>query len=138
VTDADVSGWTLRAFKDYVERLLHEADRRYEERFQGQEKAVSAALAAAAEATSKAETNAERWRNNANEWRAAMTDRERNFMSRDQANSMFDAIEKQIMDLKKSRDSAEGRLGGVSAGWGYLAGLVGVVVAILTLIVRLN
>jgi len=55
----------------HLEEISNERDRRYEQRFQAQEQAISVAEAAA-----------ERWRLNANEWRSAMTDRERNFFSR--------------------------------------------------------
>lgn len=51
---------------------LRDADRR----------AVELALSAAKEAVSVAEVNADRWRASANEWRGAMSDRERDFMSR--------------------------------------------------------
>lgn len=59
------------SIKEYVDR-----------RFEEQEKAVKAALASAETAVNKAEVSAERWRNNANEWRGAMADRERDFLSR--------------------------------------------------------
>ena len=134
-TAKDPSGWSTDTLKAYVERITHEADRRYEQRFEAQEKAVHAALASAALAVERAEVNAERWRNNANEWRSAMTDREKNFMSRDQADSQFDALEKQLVDLKKSRDASEGRMGGLSAGWGYLVGAVGLVGALISIII---
>jgi hypothetical protein len=68
--------------KEYVEAMIAAADRRYEDRFNAQEKAVNAALAAAEKAVATAETNAEKWRMNANEWRAAMNDRERQFLSK--------------------------------------------------------
>jgi len=55
----------------HLEEVSNERDKRYEQRFQAQEQALNVAEAAA-----------ERWRLNANEWRAAMTDRERNFFSR--------------------------------------------------------
>ena len=81
------------SLKEYIEQLVHASDRRYEERFlsqekavrealSAQEKAVSAALAAAEKAVAVAETNAEKWRANANEWRKAMDDREREFLSK--------------------------------------------------------
>ena len=61
-----------------------------------------------------AETNAEKWRSNANEWRAAMTDREKNFATRAEFSSM-----------KERLDKAEGGAIGASALWGYLIGLIG-------------
>lgn len=57
--------------KEYFEKILAEKD-----------KALNAALASAKEAVTIAETNAEKWRNQANEWRGAMSDREKNFVTR--------------------------------------------------------
>lgn len=57
--------------KEYFEKL-READ----------QKAVDIALAAAKEAVGVAEKNSEKWRDNANEWRGAMTDREKSFATR--------------------------------------------------------
>jgi len=74
----DKSDWTL----DTLKILMDERDRRYGEISAAKEKAVEAALAAASKAVEVAEQNAEKWRMNANEWRAAMTDRERNFLSK--------------------------------------------------------
>lgn len=50
---------------------MGEQEKRYEQRFKAQERAVQVA-----------ETAAEKWRNQANEWRAAMLDRERTFFSK--------------------------------------------------------
>jgi hypothetical protein len=79
--------------REYFQALREADDRRYLElrdaqekavvaALAAQEKAVNAALAAAEKAVAVAETNAEKWRMNANEWRAAMNDRERQFFSR--------------------------------------------------------
>lgn len=59
------------SLKEYFERILAEKD-----------KAITAALAAAKEAVGVAEKNAEKWRDQANEWRGAMTDREKKFITR--------------------------------------------------------
>lgn len=56
---------------DSLRELMEEQEKRYEQRFAAQEQAVKVA-----------ETSAEKWRNQANEWRAAMLDRERNFFSK--------------------------------------------------------
>lgn len=144
-TSPNGSGWTFK----YFDRLIHETDRRYEERFEGQEKAVAAALAAqekavaaalaaAALAVDKAEANSEKWRANANEWRAAMNDRETAFPSKLEIDAKLNAIDKQIADLKKSRDSSEGRIGGVSASWGYLIGAIGLVATVIAIVTALN
>ncbi len=61
---------------------MDERDRRYGEVSEAKERAITAAMAAAEKAIGIAEANAEKWRTNANEWRAAMNDRERNFLSK--------------------------------------------------------
>ncbi len=71
-------GWTL----DTLKVLMDERDVRYGQLSDAKERAVFTALAAAEKAVSIAEANAEKWRVNANEWREAMNDRERNFLSK--------------------------------------------------------
>ncbi len=66
------------SLKEYFEKVLAEKD-----------KAINIALAAAKEAVGVAEKNAEKWRENANEWRGAMSDREKNFITRREAWSVF-------------------------------------------------
>ncbi|MDO8703307.1 MAG: hypothetical protein Q7J84_00025 [Sulfuricaulis sp.] len=78
MSDPEKSGWTLSTLKS----LMDERDRRYGEIAAAKETAINAALAAAEKAVMVAERNAEKWRDNANEWRQAMTDRERNFLPR--------------------------------------------------------
>lgn len=68
--------------KEYFHTILDERGRQYEQRFQAQQEAVAAALAAAKEAVVTAEVHAEKWRLAANEWRGAMNDRERQFPTR--------------------------------------------------------
>lgn len=66
-----VKGWTIETLKEHFEKVLAERD-----------KAITSALQAAEKAVAVAEANAEKWRNQANEWRGAMTDREKNFITR--------------------------------------------------------
>ncbi len=75
---SDHHGWTLETLKT----LMDERDRRYGELSTAKEKSVEVALANAEKAVMVSERNAEKWRDNANEWRQAMTDRERNFLPR--------------------------------------------------------
>ena len=99
-----IGGWTVETLRHHILSLIDAHDRRYEERFAARDKAVTEALAAAEKAvnaalsasdkavnaamaatdkaTVVAEINDEKWRKNANEWRGAMDDRERNFLSK--------------------------------------------------------
>jgi hypothetical protein len=73
---------SLRArFEGHI-KVMDERDRRYTEIGDAKDKAITAALAAAEKAVMVAERNAERWRDSANEWRAAMTDKDRNFVTK--------------------------------------------------------
>ena len=114
------SSWTPEIVRDHVLRIIEANDKRYEDKFAAsdkavlsalaaQEKAVNAALAASEKAVAVAENNAEKWRANANEWRAAMTDREGKF-----------AMKSEFEALKERLDRFEGRGHGMSAMWGYI------------------
>lgn len=85
--------WTPHLLKIHFDELREADDKRYEQRSADQEKAVNtalaaaktavdAALSAAALAVDKAERNTKEWQVAANEWRGAMSDRERQFVSR--------------------------------------------------------
>jgi acyl-CoA reductase-like NAD-dependent aldehyde dehydrogenase len=92
----DYQDWSIPALKVYFE-ALRAADAA----------AISAALSAAEKAVQVAEVNAERWRNSANEWRAAMDDRERRFAQRDAMETADRNLQGQIDDLKPSRQSQQ-------------------------------
>jgi hypothetical protein len=78
MADVDKRGWTIETLKAFMdERHAH-----YSEKSELQKEAVANAFNAAAKAVAVAEENAEKWRMNANEWRSAMNDRERQFLSK--------------------------------------------------------
>jgi len=88
-TKPDISGWTVDTLKVYVEKLFEEHDKRYDQRFSAQQESLKDALASASRAVDKAEAIAEKWRENANEWRATMTDKDKNFLTKDVAKGYF-------------------------------------------------
>jgi hypothetical protein len=133
-TAKDPSAWTPDLLFAYFERVISDADRRYEERFVAQEKAVVAALAAAKEAVATAERNAEKWRQNANEWRGSMDDREKKFVSQDVMTSWKDAVDRRLDDLRLSRAADTGKQEGGVATWGYLVGGVGLILTALSIV----
>lgn len=77
-----------------------------------QKEAVAAALVAAEKAVLVAENNAEKWRANANEWRASMLDREAKFASRLEMDAKFEGLTTAIQTLKESRAEGAGEKGG--------------------------
>jgi Flp pilus assembly protein TadB len=108
-------------WKVYVDDIWREKD-----------KAILAALAAAKEAVLVAEANSEKWRANANEWRAAMTDRDKLYMTRTEFEAYKSATDKGIDDLRKAQQTQEGVRQGLSDGWGWMAGIIGLAIAIAT------
>lgn len=108
---------TLRAVVD-------ERDRRYEDRFKAQEKAVEAALASAREAVEKAEAAAEKRFESVNEFRAQQKDLMSTFLPR----SEFDA-------LRSRFETMEGRASGIAGSWAFLVAAVGVVIAVVAVVV---
>src|SRR5450631_3262333 len=66
------------------------------------EKSTAAAFVAAEKAVALAEANAERWRQDAQEWRSRMTDREKDFSTKAEVDS-----------LKERLDRGEGSSGGM-------------------------
>jgi len=145
-----VDGVDLR---QYFERILAEQEKQNADKFAAADKAVSAALAAQEKATAaafaasekqvaKAEANAEKWRENANEWRASMLDREVKFAARTEMEAELKGLRVELASLKETRAAVVGRSGGSAAMWGYVVGgfsfllllltLVGAVVALLS------
>lgn len=60
--------------REFLERLMDERDRRYEERNQANKDAVRAALTAAEKATDKTEKALMEYKASSNEWRATLND----------------------------------------------------------------
>ena len=125
-TKSDISGWTVDTLKAYVERLFEEHDRRYEQRFAAQQQSLKDALESSSRAVDKAEGIAEKWRQNANEWRAAMSDRDKAYLTKEAADIKFISIDKIINDIQLNRRTNEGKTAGLHQGWGYLVGAFGV------------
>lgn len=91
------TGWTIETLKEHFEKILAEKD-----------KAINIALAAAKEAVGVAEKNAEKWRDSANEWRGAMTDREKKFLLTDTFEAYKESSEKALSAEKARGDKGEG------------------------------
>jgi hypothetical protein len=70
------------SLKEYVDQRFQDQEKAVLAALASADKQVSAALMSAEKAVDRAEINAERWRNNANEWRGALSDRERDYLSR--------------------------------------------------------
>ena len=94
--------WTVETLKELFDRVLIERDA----------------------AIKIAEDNAEKWRASANEWRGAMNDRERQFLTKEEFNEYRRTMDKLLMVEKERADKLEGKHSGISQfiGW-ILAGV---------------
>lgn len=108
--------------------LMDANDKRYEQRFIAMEKATLAMISAADNALSKADATAVRDKAAANEWRAAMNDREKLFIARPEFAAEISNLQKKIEDL------AGTRLAGMSAAWGIMLGAGGILISLGTLL----
>src|SRR5665213_3565254 len=97
------SEWTPSLVLTYVLGIVASNDIRYREAFlaakdavsiasTGSEKLTAAAFTAAEKAIQLAEANAERWRQDAQEWRTRMTDREKDFATQ----AEYDALKERL------------------------------------------
>ncbi len=107
------------SLREYVDTRFEAQEKAVAAALAAAEKAVNAALAAQEKAVSLAEGNAEKWRSSANEWRGAMDDREGNFVKVGEYNLAL----AQIKEIKETLATAAGRGQGWASGWQLLLGL---------------
>ena len=124
--------------REHLKELLMEVDLRNQQRFEAQEKAVQAALVGAERAVLKAEAAAEKRFEAMNEIRGAMSDQGRMLIGREEALARMSGLEEKVGALTERLDKAEGSGSGLKAGWGYLIGGVGLLLAILAFLSRVR
>jgi len=90
-------------------RFNDERDRRYTEVGLEREKAIVAAFQASEKAIAKAEANAEKWRESANEWRGAMSDRDRELPSRREVEAMETGLAQRLDTVEKHMERTSGK-----------------------------
>jgi hypothetical protein len=106
--------------------------------FEGQEKAVAAALAAAEKAVAaalsaadravaKAEVASEKRFESVNEFRGTLTDQVRTFMPRTEAEQRMQSNAEKTDAIGIRLERIEGRGAGLTAGWAILTGAVGLI-----------
>jgi hypothetical protein len=110
-------------------------DQRNEQRFQAQKEAINAALASADKATDKYALDNERWRASANEWRGAMSDRDRELPSRREVDSATSALDARVRLLEDLVRGQRGRSEGIGLSAGVIVGGAGLVATVLTIAV---
>lgn len=146
----------LAAVKAVLEAGQIASDLRYQQRFDAQsdalsaafasqqtamstalvtaEKAVLVAQASADRAVSKAELAADKRFESVNEFRQTLTDQQQTFMPRPEVVVMVRALEERVTTHTKQIDAMVSEHRGVTGGWGYAVGVVGLILALGSLV----
>jgi hypothetical protein len=134
------------ALKVATEAAANAADLRYQQRFTAQSDALSAAFAAAKEAVAaardaqdravlKAEVAADKRFESVNEFRKSLTDQQQTFMPRQESLALHASAVEKLAAIEKAMDQMTAERMGIKGGWGYAVGLVGFVMALITIMV---
>ena len=135
----------ILALKLATEAAALASDLRYQQRFTAQSDALSAAFAAAKEAVAaardaqdravlKAEVAADKRFESVNEFRKTLTDQQQTFMPRAQVDEISKAITDKLAVVTKQVDGLITERLGIKGGWGYAVGVIGIVIAIVSII----
>lgn len=151
VPTAPRDGWSIETALDHVLAIINEKDRRYEQRFQdqqkavetalvAQEKAVNAALDAQKTAVAKAESATEKRFESVNEFRGTLDNQQRTLIPRSEVAVIVEGLNEKVAQLTKQQDELKMAVAnklseqkGVTGGWGYAVGALGLVLTIVTL-----
>jgi hypothetical protein len=124
--------------KDSITQRFHDADLRYQQRFDAQTSALDAALAAQKEAVMTANTAAEKRFESMNEFRKQLGDQAATFMPRAEAEQRNSALAEKIDFLHSSANQSQGRTAGLNSGWVYLLGAIAAIGTIVSLFVAVQ
>jgi len=104
-------------------------------RFAAQDAAVKAALEAADRAVEKSELASDKRFESVNEFRRTLADQEHTFMPRSEYEQAHKGLEEKLSALEIRMNSVEERSTVMKEGWGYLVGITGLVIAIVSVAV---
>ena len=136
----DVQAQIIEALRSHMvavieaHKELHRArDQHVESMFVAARDAVSAALAAADRAVSKAELASEKRFEGVNEFRSALNDNARLLMPRSETEQRITALDEKLIDLTKRQASIEERTRGKGEGWQGIAMIVSMVASLVAI-----
>jgi hypothetical protein len=110
--------------------IMQERERANGQRFDGQEKAVSAALAAAKEAVIKAEAASEKRFDSVNEFRNTLKDQQQTLLPRAEASVQFKIMQERLDAIDGRLTLIQGRNEGANWLWGIVLGLAGLILGV--------
>lgn len=103
-------------------------------RFAAQEKHAATVQELSQRAINKAEENTASWKASANEWRGAMTDREKHFFTVAEAKAM----DARIDDLSERVKARDARGEGLHQGWAILLAVIGAAGVVATIVMNVT
>jgi hypothetical protein len=130
-TEEKSSGWTVDTLHAHISSLLQEMDRRYTERFEGQEKAIDRADLASEK---RFDAVSDRF-TTVNEFRGTLTDQATTFITRTEVETQFKAVNEKTAAMDKAIERAAGRSKGLADGWGYLVAAIAAATGIVSAVV---
>lgn len=117
----------LDRLEQHIKELMHQHDRRYEQRF-----------AAAQEAVLKAEVASEKRFEGVNEFRAQLADQQRTFIPRIEAEQRLDALETMIRALDNRVQSNAAAVRGGKEVWALVVAAIMTILAIASFAIRVR
>ena len=97
-----------------------------------QRTAVAAAMAASTIANEKADATFEKRFESTNEWRAAMADRERDFIPRAEAEQRNKVLDERVASLIDRMSNITGRSSAIGDSWHYIVAGAGVLIGFIS------
>jgi hypothetical protein len=132
-----MTGDPVVSWRDYVDSRFETQNLAVAAALAAQEKAVAAALAAADRAVAKAEMAAEKRFESVNEFRSALADNFRTLMPRSESEQALKALTEKLDALTVRVNSRDDRNRGMSALWGIVAGGIGLLIATISIVFML-
>lgn len=117
----------LRDVEKRSEHARNEMDRRYAQLYEQTDKSLSAALAAAKEAVSKAELATEKRFESVNEFRGTLSDQTARLMPRTEVDGKIASITEKLADIGARLDRDEGKSAGVSSNMATVIAIIAVI-----------
>ena len=118
---------------EHFSMLLTEVDRRYEMRYALQEQLAQQRFEAMEQALKLASENLRIWQINANEWRGAMSDRERTFVTCSEYSANHKNLADKVDALESKSDTAAGKASVVAVIATAIPALIGLILGVVNL-----
>jgi hypothetical protein len=124
------------SLKEYINDKLSNLEKSIDMRFQSVNMTTNSALASADKATLKAETAVEKRLEGLNELRSMALDQQRTFIPRAETDIINKSITDRLDKIENKITAIDGKEVGLSQGWGWAVGVIGIIATIIAVIFR--